>query len=163
RRPSKPLAVYSRPGHCSHCQHWLGESPAPSAEGGPDAAKGPDAALCRAEAIGELLAIVPRLEGCSLHSVLTATLRACVDIVTREASASTKWIGISANRSPQSTGNQAVAICGRSPTQKGSVSASIFEGSWRSPWLRSGQFRPIGSLPASDTPTMDTCGSSFRI
>jgi len=82
RRPSKPLAVYSRPGHCSHCQHWLGESPAPSAEGGPDAAKGPDAALCRAEAIGELLAIVPRLEGCSLHSVLTANLRACVDIVT---------------------------------------------------------------------------------
>ena len=61
------------------------------------------------------------------------------------------------------TGNLAGAICGRSPTRKGSVSASIFEGFWSSPWLRSGPFRPIESQPASDTPTMDTCGASFRI
>lgn len=82
RRASKPLAVYFRPGHCSHCQHWLGDSPTSSPEGGPDAAKGPDTALCRAEAIGELLAITPRLEGRSLHSVFAANLRSCVDVVT---------------------------------------------------------------------------------
>jgi hypothetical protein len=40
-----------------------------------------DNALWRAVAIGELLAIAPRLEGVSLHSVLKANLRACVDVV----------------------------------------------------------------------------------
>src|SRR5207237_4432298 len=39
-------------------------------------------ALCRAEAIGELLAVAPRLEGCSLHSVFASNLKACVDVVT---------------------------------------------------------------------------------
>lgn len=82
RRRSRPLTVYSRPGHCSQCQEWLGGSTAgPSPEGGLGAVQAFDTALWRAESIGELLAIAPRLHDLSLHTVLTANLRACVDAV----------------------------------------------------------------------------------
>jgi hypothetical protein len=78
---SKPLAVFSRPGLCSHCHEWLGvpSSAASSGTGtdGPDI----DDALWRAETVGELLANAPRLEHPSLQSVLIANLRACVDNV----------------------------------------------------------------------------------
>jgi transcriptional regulator with XRE-family HTH domain len=81
-RRSKTLAVYSRPGYCSHCQQWLGGSATGSLESGPDDPRAHDAALARTEAIGELLAIAPRLEGVSLHGVFTANLKACVDAIT---------------------------------------------------------------------------------
>src|SRR3989442_1342135 len=80
-RSSKPLAVYSRPGHCSHCQEWLGGSPVASPESEPDAARVHNTKLWSAQAIGELLEIAPRLEGCSLRSILTSNLRACVEAV----------------------------------------------------------------------------------
>lgn len=82
RRPSMPLTVYSRPGHCSQCQEWLGSSTAASSPAdGLGTAEASNTALWRAEAIGELLAIAPRLHDLSLHTVLTANLRACVDAV----------------------------------------------------------------------------------
>ena len=82
RRRSRPLAVYSRPGHCSHCQQWLGGSAAGSLGNGTDDARAHDVALARAEAIGELLAIAPRLAGISLHGVFIANLKSCVDAIT---------------------------------------------------------------------------------
>jgi len=82
-RWSKPLAVFSRPGHCSHCQEWIGGSSAALSEGASGAqASDTDNALWRAVTIGELLAIAPRLEDVSLHSVFTANLKACVDAIT---------------------------------------------------------------------------------
>jgi len=81
-RRSKPLAVYSRSGFCSHCQKWLGVSAAaPSETGRGRQIADSDRALWRAEMIGELLANAPRLEHSSLNSVLIANLRACVDNV----------------------------------------------------------------------------------
>src|ERR1051326_2405259 len=80
-RSSKPLAAYSRPGHCSHCQEWLGGSPEASPESEPDAARANDTKLWYAKAISELLEIAPRLEGCSLHNVITSNLRACVEVM----------------------------------------------------------------------------------
>lgn len=79
---SKPLAVFSRPGLCSHCQEWLGVSPASASEIGVDGQIADiDNARWRAERIGELLANAPRLEHPSLHSILVCNLKACVDAV----------------------------------------------------------------------------------
>jgi transcriptional regulator with XRE-family HTH domain len=80
RHGSQPLAVYSRPGYCSHCQRWLGEALVPPPDSSSDAL--PDRAVSRATAIGELFAAAPRLHGLSLHNVLTENLRACVNAVT---------------------------------------------------------------------------------
>ena len=82
RRRSRPLAVYSRPGHCSHCQQWLGGSAAGSLGNGTDDARPHDIALAHVEAIGELLAIAPRLAGISLLGVFIANLKSCVDAIT---------------------------------------------------------------------------------
>ena len=79
RRGSQPLAVYSRPGYCSHCQQWLGEALTPPAVSSSDAT--PDRAVSHAKAIGELFAAAPGLHGLSLHSVVTANLRACVNAI----------------------------------------------------------------------------------
>jgi TniQ len=79
---SKPLTVFSRPGLCSRCHEWLGVCSAASAESGVSGRLADtDNALWRAEMIGELVASAPRLDGPSLHSVLIANLRACVDAV----------------------------------------------------------------------------------
>jgi len=79
RRRSKPLAVFSRPGLCSHCHEWLGVFSAASSETGTgDQMADIESALWRAETIGEMLAEAPRLEHPSLHSVLIANLKACV-------------------------------------------------------------------------------------
>ena len=81
-RRSKPLAVFSRPGLCSHCHAWLGVSSAASPASGVSGQMSDiDNTLWRAEMIGELVAIAPRLDGPSLQSILIANLRACVDAV----------------------------------------------------------------------------------
>jgi hypothetical protein len=80
---SKPLAVFSRPGLCSHCHEWLGVSSASVPETGVDGqiVDIDDNARWRAETIGELLANAPRSEHPSLHSILVGNLKACVDAV----------------------------------------------------------------------------------
>jgi AraC-like DNA-binding protein len=70
-----PLAVFSRPGYCSRCQAWLGNSKASGTlEHG--------VALWHATAIGELLANASHFEGSSLRARFLASFRACVDVVT---------------------------------------------------------------------------------
>lgn len=60
-RRSMPLAVYSRPGHCSHCQGWLGSTAAQAESSGTTPVV--ETELERAEAIAELVAIAPQLDG----------------------------------------------------------------------------------------------------
>jgi AraC-like DNA-binding protein len=81
RRKSLPLAVYSRPGHCSHCQEWLGK-PADSTDRHElNPVLAPAAELMRVQAIGDLIRIAPALDGVALHCVWTANLKACIDTV----------------------------------------------------------------------------------
>ena len=75
-----PLAVFSRPGYCSHCQAWLGENKADSAlERTTRPSDENDVALRHAKAIGELLANAPHLNGSSLRAAFMTNFRACVD------------------------------------------------------------------------------------
>ncbi len=77
RRESLPLAVYSRPGHCSHCQEWLGKL----ADSGPNPEPVPHTESMRVQAIGDLIRIAPALDGVALHCVWTANLKTCIDTV----------------------------------------------------------------------------------
>jgi len=81
RRKSLPLAVYSRPGHCSYCQEWLGKLADSADRHGPNPELAPDAELTRVQAIGDLIRIAPALDGVALHCVWTANLKACIDTV----------------------------------------------------------------------------------
>lgn len=75
-----PLAVFSRPGYCSHCQAWLGENEADSTrERTTRPSEENDVALRHAEAIGELLANAPHLNGSPLRAAFMTNFRACVD------------------------------------------------------------------------------------
>ena len=51
-RQSAPLAVYSRPDYCSHCQEWLGDS---GRQDSPVVGQETDIAVWRARETGELL------------------------------------------------------------------------------------------------------------
>ena len=81
RRESLPLTVYSRPGHCSHCQEWLGKPTESADRHEPTPEPVPDAELVRVQAIGDLIRIAPALDGVALHCVWTANLKACIDAV----------------------------------------------------------------------------------
>ena len=87
RHKSLPLAVYSRPGHCSHCQEWLGKSADSTDQHGPNPELAPNAELMRLQAIGDLIRIAPALDGVALHCVWTANLKACIDTVVNGNSA----------------------------------------------------------------------------
>jgi AraC-like DNA-binding protein len=79
-RQSKAFAVFSRPGYCSNCTKWLGNSnpqPCPPASNGNDS----EAALRYAEEAGKLLGALPGLDSSSLRSTFTANFRACVEVV----------------------------------------------------------------------------------
>ena len=78
---SMPLAVYSRPGHCSHCQEWLGKPVGSADRYGRHPEAAPDAALMRAQAIGDLIRMAPALDGVALHRVWIANLKACIETV----------------------------------------------------------------------------------
>lgn len=81
-RQSRPLTVYSRPGHCAQCQVWLGSPVAEMApETRPRVTPALDLELWRAQAIGDLLAMSPSLPETSLHTILLTNLQACVDAV----------------------------------------------------------------------------------
>jgi transcriptional regulator with XRE-family HTH domain len=82
QRRIMPLAVYSRPGHCSRCQQWLGDSKEIRSWGRsnpPD--RESDASLWKAQVIGELFAATPRLSSPCLNKVFISNFRACVDTV----------------------------------------------------------------------------------
>jgi AraC-like DNA-binding protein len=76
----KPLGPYGRPGYCSKCLEWLADKRTPSV----DDARGDreaevEVALWRAKAIGELLAITPRLNWAA--TVFKANFQTCLRIV----------------------------------------------------------------------------------
>src|SRR6266851_1641020 len=79
-QPQKPLSVFLRPGYCSKCQAWLGDS-------GPEALSptfdrsDAEAALWYAAQVGELLAAAPRFDSFPLRETFTINFRACVDVV----------------------------------------------------------------------------------
>lgn len=79
-QPQKPLSVFLRPGYCSKCQAWLGDS-------GPEALRptfdrsDAEAALWYAAQVGELLAAAPRFDSFPLRETFTINFRACVDVV----------------------------------------------------------------------------------
>jgi AraC-like DNA-binding protein len=81
RRKSLPLAVYSRPGHCSHCQEWLGKPTESADRHKPNPEPVPVAEFARVQATGDLIRIAPALDGIALHCVWTANLKACIDAV----------------------------------------------------------------------------------
>lgn len=75
-----PIAVYSRPGCCSRCQRWLGNSTeSRSSERSTLSDKENDAALWQAEAIAELFAATLRLSSPFLSSMFRSNFQACVD------------------------------------------------------------------------------------
>jgi AraC-like DNA-binding protein len=84
-RQSAPLAVYSRPGYCSHCQEWLGDS---ERQDPPVVGQETYIEVWRAKEIGELLACAPKLDSLPLGDVFSCNLRACVDAVARGNSSS---------------------------------------------------------------------------
>ena len=81
RRRSMPLAVYSRPGHCSHCQEWLGKPVESADRHGHNPEAAPDPALMRAQIIGDLIRMAPALDGVALHRVWIGNLKACIETV----------------------------------------------------------------------------------
>lgn len=75
-----PITVYSRPGYCSRCQRWLGDSKEiHSPEHSTLFFKENHAVLWQAKAVGELLAAAPRLSSSNLRNTLTANFQACVE------------------------------------------------------------------------------------
>ncbi len=73
RSRSMPLAVYSRPGHCSNGQEWLGKPVESADRHGRKLEAAPDAALMRAQAIGDLIRMAPALDRVALHRKLQLT------------------------------------------------------------------------------------------
>lgn len=84
-RQSAPLAVYSRPGYCSHCQEWLGNS---GRQDSPVIGQETNFEFWRAREIGELLRCAPTLDSLPLSDILSCNLRACVDAVAQGNSSS---------------------------------------------------------------------------
>jgi hypothetical protein len=69
------LRARALPGHCSICSRWLGTSDLPVAS---DSADDHRYELWAAVSIGELLAVLPRLQGSDLATALRANLRRCL-------------------------------------------------------------------------------------
>jgi len=75
-----PIAVYSRPGYCSRCQQWLGDSEdIRSSNHSTPFNKKDDVALWHAKTIGELFAATPSVSSPLSGKVFTANFRACVN------------------------------------------------------------------------------------
>lgn len=79
-RRAKPITVYSRPGYCSNCQNWLGES-TPDNDSSRLKTQPPDE-MWYAEQAGALLSASPQLGSDLLSSAFTTNFRACVDCIT---------------------------------------------------------------------------------
>ena len=69
------LRARALPGYCSICSQWLGTSDSPVANGSTDDDRYD---LWVATSVGELLAVLPRLEGASLATALRANLQKCL-------------------------------------------------------------------------------------
>jgi hypothetical protein len=73
---AKPITAFSRPGHCSRCQAWLGGRDFAGDHSDPC-----DAEIWNARQIGELISSAPQIDSAPLRSRLTTNLQACVDYI----------------------------------------------------------------------------------
>lgn len=80
-RSPRVLTTNSRPGYCSSCQKWLGRKSRLHAPHSGSPKETPDIDFSNAKAIGQLLAIVPDLNGLPLGTIFAANFRACVETV----------------------------------------------------------------------------------
>jgi AraC-like DNA-binding protein len=80
RRPMRPLGTLARPGHCDHCQRWLGAGGGLGMRRGATPHPDPnDLAIWLSDAVEQLVSLMPGLLDGSLRRTFRRNLRSCID------------------------------------------------------------------------------------